>query len=130
MTRESRIRDPEQFAASVHSFSWLGQDGRGATDLDFFREYRGRFLVMEGKRWHQGLQVPMGQHLALAQLCQLSEFTVYLVGETDGDTFYLLEYGRTAPLHTNQRGAYYPGSVFTAKTVPEMRELVRAWERT
>lgn len=128
MTTESRIRNHEKFAASVHSFSWLGRDGRGATDIDFFREYRGRFLVMEGKTWHSGLQVPMGQHLALAQLCLLPQFRVYLVGETDGSTFHLLEYGRTAPLAVGRRGAYFPGSVFTPKTVEEMRALVKQWE--
>jgi len=55
-------------------------------------------------------------------------FTVYLVGETDGRVYHVLQLGWVAPLYVGKQGAYYPGSIFTEKTPEEMRCLVKAWE--
>ena len=140
MTANRRIRDRERFEASVRSFQWLGSAMTGATDLDCVMERYGHFLVLEGKTWHErGLQVPLGQHIALLALSHMVQFTVFLVGEVDnynapGDKsqvcqFHVMRYGKPAPLTESKHGVFFPSSLFETRDRDGLRSLVTDWRR-
>lgn len=131
-SQEARtLRDYEAWKTSLRNFTWLHHVAPGATDLDVVIERRGHFLVLETKHWQEGVKVPLGQHILLAQLSALEPFTVFLVGEKaddgeDSQCFEVVPYLRYAPM---ARGAFmlFPPSIFEPKTRDDMRQLVRQW---
>jgi hypothetical protein len=126
----SRLRNRDQFVKSLRSFQWLGETGSGATDLDFLMERRGQFLVLEGKHWDDGhgLYIPFGQHIALKQLALIPAFTLYLVGDGMGeDKFYVMRFGKAAPLGLIGTRCFYPKGLFDEVTADGLRTIVRDW---
>lgn len=146
------LREPERFAAGMHSFAWLKESVSGATDVDCQIERRGRFLIIEGKTWNPGgITVPLGQHIALTKQARLEcvlpgaglpvsyqPFSVYLVGEPpkenadDGEAtpYHVMRYGFTQPASKTSDGAWWPANRFELMTRAEVRAFVLAWWRT
>lgn len=132
------LRDYDKWSRGLRNYAFLGA-GSGASDLDFIRERQGRFLVLEGKTWSNGVRLPIGQQILLTRFVQLNRitdavtFTVYLVGEElheneDEDVFHVMRFGKPAPASTAPTGAYYPPGLFAPHTRESLSELVRRWE--
>lgn len=126
------IRNEQAFADSLRNFaSWLGDVVPGASDIDFMCERNGFVLVLEGKPWTNGVNVPYGQHKALKALSEKPGFTLYLVGESGSDRVYVMRYNASnKPLVTRQDGkpyAWHPADRFIPSTKDGVKDLVGAW---
>lgn len=130
----------DRWHRGIRNYDWLHGVVPGATDIDAFIERRGRFLIIEGKRWFHGVWLPLGQQIALQQLVGVNDltadttFTVYLIGEemadSDGeheDVFHVMRFGRAAPAHRGRGGAFYPPALFEQSSRDDLRQLVRQW---
>jgi hypothetical protein len=128
---EVGIREWERWHNGLKDFSWLAPEC-GGTDIDRMIERNGRFLFLEGKTWHAGVHVPLGQHIAYMKLAQIAENDVYLVGIVRDDegkptgTFHTVRYGPVHPI-VERRSMHFPPWVFIERTAEQMSEFVRAW---
>lgn len=121
------VRNFEAFSKSLRDFhSWLGDAAPGATDLDFFCERKGHFLVIEAKPWTKGVTLLYGQHRALYQLSRQPNTRVYLAGEDD-DAIHLACFNTSpAPVVRGNR-VWWPPDRFIPTDQAGLRKLVRAW---
>lgn len=126
------VRDMAKFEKSMRSFVGLAPQC-GGTDIDRYIERRGKLLFLEGKTWrHDGIRVPIGQHIAFMALAQLEPVTFWLVGEPSGANeedarWHVMPFGRVAPLFEREGSAFYPASLFRNITKHELEQMVLAW---
>lgn len=118
----------ETFAKSVRDFQWLNGVVPGAMDVDVLIERNGKFLVIEGKPWRDGVVLPYGQHKALFALSKLDMFSVYLVGEAKDETVYITPYTGKAPVYLRQRSAsLWTADRFVPTTKDGLAKLAKEW---
>ena len=131
MTNNGQImRDFEAWEKSIRDFSWLSEAVPGATDIDVFIERRGKFLVLETKRYvpGTGINVPFGQYLALQALSDLPEFDVWLVGEPDdGDSLYVLGLGERTPKKVRTSPVWYKARQFAKTDKAGLGIMCKSW---
>lgn len=129
MTPQAEMRDFEKWHKSLRNFEWLADAGiSGGMDIDLFIERRGRFLVIEGKPWTNGVNVGFGQYLALEALAKEEAFDVYLVGEVEkGDALHVLRLGDKPPILKQTRPVWYPPRRFMRLTKPGLADLISGW---
>lgn len=122
------LRSYEEWQASVRNFhDWLGKAVPGATDLDFFCERNGLFLLLEAKPWTGGVTLPYGQHLAFSRLSATEGFTIYLIGEAP-DAAYIMPYlAEHKPIYTKAKQAWFPPKCFIRTSRSGIREIVEEW---
>jgi hypothetical protein len=128
----SEVRNFSEWKRSLRNFSsWLGDAVPGATDLDFICERNGRFLVLEAKDYHHGVQMPYGQHKALYRLSQQPNTRLYLVGEAKDDVVHLVNYNEARPPMVRRRKgtsmAIWEPDRFIPTTKDGVRLLVQSW---
>lgn len=128
MATGDSIGDFEQFTHSLRDFTWLAPK-YGGTDIDRYIERNGSLLFLEGKHWDHGVKVPIGQHIAFKVLAQVHpRVSMWLVGTTeDEDTFYVMPFGRIAPLFERKRSAFYPPVLFTKCSRMQLEQRIEAW---
>lgn len=128
MVADHHIRSYEQFTQSLRCFeSWLGDAAPGATDIDVLIERRGQFLIFEAKTMgSNGIQVPMGQAIALDALAKLATHTVYLIGEGPKGGKHIIQW--TPGLGQRSRGPRFIQQDWMRRvTNAQLQELVRDW---
>ncbi len=115
---------------SLRNFEWLNEVVPGAMDVDVMVERHGKFLVLEGKRWASGVDVPYGQHRALLALSKVPQFRVYLVGEGE-ERLHLLDYRRAFAGRPRKVGrilkVWLPPDLFIPSNPDGLRALVKGW---
>jgi len=124
------LRSYANWATSVRNFEWLMDSVSGAMDVDCLIERRGHFLVVEGKPWNNGVNLPYGQHRALYALSQQPRTRVYLVGEKPKDDVLHVACVNTSPKPVFVRGTnqvWWKPETFTPTTRELFVLMVRAW---
>jgi hypothetical protein len=127
------LRNFEAWQQSVRNFeAWLkGTKAPGAMDVDALIERRGQFLVFEGKPWTNGVSFGYGQHLALQALAKVENFTVYLIGESDDGTRWLMPYSESAkPITSRKNGkltVWWQPKCFLPVDTDYLKKLVDRW---
>lgn len=125
------MRDFDAWERSLKNFEWLSDSVPGATDLDVFIERKKQFLVIETKHYSvgSGVRVPFGQYLALKALSELPSFTVYLVGELEGnaDRLYVLNLADREPTKVRTGPVWFKTRQFQATTKSGLAEMCKAW---
>lgn len=124
------MRDYDAWTKSIKDFRWLAEAVPGATDLDVFIERKGKFLVLETKRYVEGngVNVPFGQYLALQALSDLPEFDVWLVGEPDeGDALYVLGLGEREPTKVRTQPVWFKHRQFIKTDKTGLGLMCKDW---
>jgi len=125
------LRSYDEWSKSLRCFdSWLGDAAPGAMDVDALIERRGKFLFLESKPWQGvGIAMGLGQYLALSALSELEGVSVWLVGETGGVEWYVLDVkpGAQKIRRSGRTHAWWGVESFDRVTVKQLQERVREW---